>query len=72
MTNTRVLFPAASAFVIQFATPYTPGNPRAGRVEHVISGRARRFRDETQLMAFVAEVLGSLDVDAAAPANLKP
>ena len=59
-------FPADGAFVIQFARPHTGNGPRPGRVEHVVSGRARRFQDATQLMAFVAEVLAALDGDQSA------
>ena len=58
-------FPADSAFVIQFAHPHSGTNPRPGRVEHVTSGRARRFQDGAQLMAFIAEVLASLESDEA-------
>jgi hypothetical protein len=58
-------FPADWAFVIQFAHPHTGADPRPGRIEHVASGRARRFHDGTQLMAFVAEVLASLESNEA-------
>ena len=58
-------FPADCAFVVQFAHPHTGSDPRPGRIEHVTSGRARRFQDETQLMAFVAEVLASLESNEA-------
>ena len=64
--DNEVLFPADSAFVIQFAKPHTAGDPRLGRVEHLTSGRACRFQDVTQLMAFVAEVLAALDGDQSA------
>jgi len=60
MTHENPLrFPADCAFVIQFAHRHTGADPRPGRIEHVASGRARRFQDGTQLMAFVAEVLAS-------------
>ena len=59
-------FPADGAFVIQFVRPHTGNGPRPGRVEHITSGRARRFQDPTQLMAFVAEVLAALDGDQSA------
>jgi len=68
----RPRFPADCAFVIQFAHPDSGGDPRPGRIEHVVSGRARRFQDETQLMAFVAEVLASLDRDTAAVPQIRP
>ena len=59
-------FPADGAFVVQFVRPHTGNGPRPGRVEHVVSGRARRFQDPTQLMAFVAEVFAALDGDQSA------
>ena len=58
-------FPADCAFVVQFAQPHAGADPRRGRIEHIASGRARRFDDGAQLMAFVAEVLASLDGDVA-------
>ena len=58
-------FPADCAFVIQFTQPRAGTHARCGRIEHVASGRARRFDDGAQLMAFVAEVLASLESDAA-------
>jgi hypothetical protein len=63
--ETRPRFPADCAFVIQFAQPLDGAEPRPGRIEHVVSGRARRFEDGTQLMAFVTEVLASLESDTA-------
>ena len=68
----RPRFPADCAFVIQFAHPHGGVDPRPGRIEHVVSGRARRFQDETQLMAFVAEVLASLDSDTATAPQIRP
>ena len=65
-------FPADCAFVIQFARPQEGDDPRPGRIEHVVSGRARRFQDEAQLMAFVAEVLASLDSDTATATQIRP
>lgn len=62
-------FPADCAFVIQFALPHG-GEARPGRIEHVTSGRARRFQDGAQLMAFVAEVLASVE-STQAPAELE-
>ena len=58
-------FPADGAFVVQFVRPHTGNGPRPGRVEHVVSGRARRFQDQTQLMAFVAEVLALIESNEA-------
>ena len=65
MTHEPIRFPADSAFVIQFVHPHSGADPRPGRVEHVASGRARRFQDGAQLMAFVAEVLASLESTSA-------
>jgi hypothetical protein len=65
-------FPADCAFVVQFAQPQNGAEARAGRIEHVVSGRARRFQDGTQLMAFVAEVLASLESGAAPAAPSAP
>ena len=67
--DNQLRFPADRAFVIQFAEPRAAGEPRPARVEHITSGRARRFQDATELMAFVAEVLTSLDGDQAAEAS---
>ena len=66
MTHEPTRFPADSAFVIHFAHPHSGADPRPGRVEHVATGRARRFQDGAQLMAFVAEVLAALDGDQSA------
>jgi len=65
MTHEPTRFPADSAFVIHFAHPHSGAEPRPGRVEHVATGRARRFQDGAQLMAFVAEVLASLESTSA-------
>jgi hypothetical protein len=70
MTHDRPLrFPADCAFVIQFTHPHSGPDPRPGRVEHVASGRARRFQDGTQLMTFVAEVLASLENNDVRPTS---
>ena len=58
--NTPLVFGADSAFVVQFARAPTPGAPRPGRAEHINSGRATRFQDAAELMAFVARVLAEL------------
>lgn len=49
------------AFVVQFDSNCPPergpvGNA-SGRVEHVVSGRALRFRDSAELSLFMAEIL---------------
>lgn len=71
MTHAPTRFPADSAFVIHFAHPHRGADPRPGRVEHVATGRARRFQDEAQLMAFVAEVLASLESTAPPPRHAR-
>jgi hypothetical protein len=58
-------FPAERAFVVQF-THGLGGAARGGRIEHVVSGRACRFHDGAQLMAFVAEVFAALETEPAA------
>ena len=70
MTHEPPRFPADSAFVIHFAHPHDGADPRPGRIEHVASGRARRFQSGAQLMAFVAEVLASPE-STSAPAAAK-
>ncbi len=67
--DNQLRFPADSAFVIQFAEPRAAGEPRPARVEHITSGRARRFQDAAELMAFVAEVLTSVDGNHATETN---
>ena len=59
--DNQLRFPADSAFVIQFAERRAAGEPRPARIEHITSGRARRFQDAAELMAFVAEVLTSVE-----------
>ena len=51
----------ARAFVVQFREE--PGAARegfAGRVEHMVSGRAARFHSPEELLAFFAQVLGTV------------
>lgn len=46
------------AFVVQFRTDLTVAvAPLAGRVEHIVSGQARRFASGAELLAFMEEVL---------------
>lgn len=56
-----VAFPTERAFVIQFRAE----TDRAGRVEHVVSGRSTRFHSAEDLLAFIARVLSTLDEPAA-------
>ena len=50
--------PAARAFVLQFSSDTLPSANRfAGRIEHMESGRCRRFATVDELMAFVSSCL---------------
>ena len=51
---------ADHSFVIQFQEPAGDGQTR-GQIEHLKSGRARRFDSSDQLLAFVAEMLSGVD-----------
>ena len=51
-------FAPAQAFVVQFGRETALDTGRmAGRVEHVVSGKAARFQSVDELMAFMTEVL---------------
>ncbi len=54
-----VSLPAERSFVLQFraGAGADPGGPWAGRVEHVVSGRAARFDSRAALCEFIAAVL---------------
>jgi hypothetical protein len=65
-------FPADRAFVVQFTHPSSGAGPRSGRIEHVASGRARRFQGGAQMMAFVAEVFAGLESVPTAPSCTAP
>ena len=54
-------YPADHSFVIQFQQQAGDGEGRRGQIEHLTSGRARRFDSDDQLLAFVAEMLSGLD-----------
>jgi hypothetical protein len=54
-------YPADHAFVIQFQEQGAEGERRAGRIEHLTSGRGLRFHSSEQLMEFVADVLSAID-----------
>jgi len=50
------------AFVVQFREGTGDARDRfAGRVEHMVSGRAAHFRCAQQLTRFMRRVLGALD-----------
>ena len=50
--------PAAFAFVVQFGVASEPeGEHMTGRIEHVISGRQRRFTNSAELLAALREML---------------
>ncbi|MBI1813586.1 MAG: hypothetical protein HYR72_01265 [Deltaproteobacteria bacterium] len=65
--------PPQGAFVVQFAV--SSGAQRgatAGRVEHVESGRASRFRSADELLAFFTAVLAAVcDTSLAAELETK-
>jgi len=51
-------FAPAQAFVVQFGRETDLDTGRmAGRVEHVVSGKAARFQSLDELVAFMREVL---------------
>ena len=51
-------FAPAQAFVVQFGRETALDTGRiAGRVEHVVSGKAARFQSLDELVAFMSEVL---------------
>lgn len=50
--------PAELAFVVQFGTPSAPADEiAAGRIEHVVSGRQRRFANAAELLVALREML---------------
>lgn len=54
----RAPLPPEGAFVVQVRTdPSVASQPLAGRVEHIVSGQARRFESAAELLAFMEEVL---------------
>ena len=51
----------ARAFVVQFREQTVgTGTPFAGRVEHMISGRAARFESSEELLTFFVRVLSAM------------
>jgi hypothetical protein len=54
----RPAFPPAWAFVVQFGRDTAVDTERmAGRVEHVVSGKAARFQSLDELVTFMTKVL---------------
>ena len=54
--------PVSRAFVVQFSADALPSANRfAGRVEHIESGRSRRFAALDELVAFVTSCLEEPD-----------
>jgi hypothetical protein len=54
--------PVSRAFVVQFsADTLASANRFAGRIEHIESGRGRRFTTLAELMAFVTACLEKPD-----------
>lgn len=54
------LFPPEQAFVVQFMAESAAPGGRAGRVEHVTSGRSARFDTIEGLFEFIAQVRRAL------------
>jgi len=55
--DASAILPADRAFVLQFETCCGCEGDVRGRVEHVVSGRALRFRSRDELESFLAAVL---------------
>jgi hypothetical protein len=56
--------PVSRSFVVQFTRDTVPGVQRVhGRIEHIDSGRSRRFESLEELIAFVEAVLAAHRVD---------
>lgn len=55
--------PPEGAFVVQFRVGATLSSAASGRIEHVVSGRARRFESVAELMSFVEQTLNGLAAD---------
>jgi hypothetical protein len=60
--------PTNRAFVVQFRVSPT-GEPSGwkGRVEHVVSGQATRFRSVEELLAFMSRVLTDVQKESGSP-----
>ena len=56
--------PLSRSFVVQFSSDTAPAVHRVhGRIEHIHSGRSRRFGSLEELIAFVEEVLAAHAID---------
>ncbi len=56
--------PPSRAFVVQFAGGPVPAEGVfTGRIEHIDSGRSRRFASLDELTAFVAEAIAQAEAD---------
>ena len=61
MTKTEPALPTNCAFVVQFRPQSDATQLRcAGRIEHLVSGRATHFSSWEHLRAFIEQVLGSI------------
>ena len=50
--------PAEFAFVVQFGAANQPAEqPLIGRIEHIVSGRQRRFSNAAELLSALEEML---------------
>jgi hypothetical protein len=65
-TRDAVQFAPHTAFVVQLTeNPEMTSASLAGRVEHVVSGRAGHFASATELGAFMAKTLKDLEEERA-------
>ncbi len=61
-------FAPEQAFVVQFGRETAVDTGRmAGRVEHVVSGKVARFRSLEELVAFLTEVLRTVEATTRHP-----
>ena len=64
----RPAFAPAQAFVVQFGRDTVVDAGRmAGRVEHVVSGKAARFQSLDELVTFMTEVLREVEQTRRSP-----
>jgi len=58
MTNSEPTLPSNRAFVVQFrVTNESTTDDCAGRIEHLVSGQAARFKSWEHLQQFIEEML---------------
>ena len=62
-------YPTSRAFVVQLCDEQgdRTGQPLAGRIEHVVTGRAARFAGLIELASFVHETLSGVSHEGARP-----